>query len=62
LVCAVPVGPGDTLARLALEADEVVCPLRPARFFAVGEWYVDFSQTSDAEVERILEAHAEGFG
>jgi predicted phosphoribosyltransferase len=54
LVCAVPVGPEDTLIRLEREADEVVCPLRPPLFFAVGEWYRDFGQTTDDEVIYLL--------
>lgn len=54
LVCAVPVGPPSTIDLLAYEVDEVVCPLQPQRFRAVGEWYEDFGQTSDAEVMGIL--------
>ena len=56
LVCAVPVGPPATLDRLAAEADVVVCPLRPVHFAAVGEWYIDFAQTSDEEVLALLNA------
>lgn len=59
LVVAVPVAPADTLARLRAEADEVVCPLVPAGFQAIGEWYDDFSQTSDEEVRAgLAEAQA----
>lgn len=54
LVCAVPVGPPATIDLLAHEADEVVCPLQPDRFRAVGEWYDSFLQTSDAEVLELL--------
>lgn len=54
LVCAVPVGPPSTIDLLAVEADEVVCPLQPERFRAVGEWYDDFGQTSDDEVVSLL--------
>ncbi|MDP8959765.1 MAG: phosphoribosyltransferase [Actinomycetota bacterium] len=54
LVFAVPVGPPDTIASLADEADEVVCPSQPARFYAVGEWYDDFRQVSDQEVIEML--------
>ncbi len=54
LVCAVPVGPPATIDLLAFEADEVVCPLQPDRFRAVGEWYDDFRQTSDDEVVALL--------
>ena len=54
LVCAVPVGPPATIARLAADVDEVVCPRQPARFRAVGEWYEEFAQVSDDEVEALL--------
>lgn len=54
LVCAVPVGPPATIDLLAQEVDEMVCPLRPDRFHAVGEWYDDFAQTTDGEVLAIL--------
>ena len=55
IVVAVPVGANQTCQRLQAEADEVVCPLSPEVFFAVGAWYEDFSQTSDAEVSALLE-------
>ncbi|MGD8331304.1 MAG: phosphoribosyltransferase family protein [Acidobacteriota bacterium] len=54
-VLAVPVGPPDTLAALAAVADEVVCPLQPASFRAVGLWYEVFDQTPQREVLRIFE-------
>jgi putative phosphoribosyl transferase len=53
VVVAVPVGAPSTCRRLEAMAD-VVCPLQPERFFAVGEWYDDFGQTSDREVLRLL--------
>ncbi|WP_457090386.1 phosphoribosyltransferase [Microvirga sp. P5_D2] len=55
LILAVPVAPQDTLARLASEADEVVCLMTPEPFYAVSEHYDDFSQTSDREVMRLLD-------
>jgi putative phosphoribosyl transferase len=59
LVLAVPVCAPETAARLANVADEVVCVEAPAQFYAVGEWYQDFSQTTDEEVMDLLErAHA----
>ncbi len=54
VVLAVPVAPADALRSLATDADDVVCLQTPARFFAVGEWYADFSQTTDDEVTRLL--------
>jgi putative phosphoribosyl transferase len=60
LSCAVPVGPPSTIGLIAIEVDEVVCPLQPPRFRAVGDWYRDFSQTTDAEVLSLLEAGRSG--
>ena len=56
IVVAVPVGAADTCATLAEEADEVVCVSMPEPFYAVGSWYEDFGQTSDAEVRALLDA------
>jgi putative phosphoribosyl transferase len=56
VVVAVPVGPPDTCRELEELADEVVCLQRPARFMAVGQWYEEFGQTTDAEVQRLLAA------
>jgi predicted phosphoribosyltransferase len=35
-------------------ADDVVCAFSPEPFRAVGLWYADFSQTTDAEVRQLL--------
>jgi predicted phosphoribosyltransferase len=56
LIVAVPVGAVDTCRRLIGLVDDLVCPLAPAQFSAVGEWYADFSQTTDEEVAAILAA------
>ena len=58
LVLAVPVAPPQVLAGLAGEADEIVCPLQPADFRAVGLHYRDFHQVGDAEVVAALDAAA----
>lgn len=55
VVVAVPVGAESTCREMARLADRVVCPLQPQAFMAVGEWYDDFSQTSDGEVRQLLE-------
>ncbi|MEU5539647.1 phosphoribosyltransferase family protein [Streptomyces sp. NPDC020362] len=55
-VLAVPVGAPDSLDLLAAEADLVVCPHRPAAFSAVGQWYDDFEQLTDADVLDVLHA------
>ncbi|MFJ4121812.1 phosphoribosyltransferase family protein [[Kitasatospora] papulosa] len=54
VVLAVPVAPPDAAASLREDADEVVCLSAPVLFSAVGEWYRDFSQTSDEEVVALL--------
>jgi len=54
VIVAVPVAPPDTCDTLARQADEVICPLRPHDFEAVGRWYEDFAQTTDEEVRALL--------
>jgi putative phosphoribosyl transferase len=54
LVAAVPVAPPEGVARLAQEADEVVCLFAPAVFYAVGQFYDDFRQVEDDEVIALL--------
>ncbi len=56
IVVAVPVAPPDTAERLRQEVDDVVVLLTPAYFAAVGQWYADFSQTTDEEVRALLQA------
>jgi len=53
-VLAVPVAPPDTIADLATHVDDVICLSSPPHFRAVGEFYRDFHQVSDAEVEVAL--------
>lgn len=53
---AVPVAPAETLESLAGEVDAIVCVETPAHFRAVGQWYVEFGQTSDEEVSLCLAA------
>jgi predicted phosphoribosyltransferase len=54
IVVAIPVASQDAVESLRLEADEVVAPLVPEAFYAVGAHYEDFSQTSDQEVCDLL--------
>jgi putative phosphoribosyl transferase len=54
VVLAVPVAPRETVAELAEVADDVVCVASPQPFAAIGQWYDDFRQTSDADVSRLL--------
>lgn len=54
VVVASPVGSAEACRLLEEVADEVVCARVPRSFRAVGAWYLDFSETSDAEVTRLL--------
>ncbi len=60
LILAVPVCSREAAARMAALADEVVCVLSPATFFAVGEWYDDFAQIGDDEVTDLLAGSRHG--
>ena len=61
VVLAVPIGPDDIVARFAGYADEVVCLETPAYFFAVGQGYRNFTQTSDDEVVALLDRARRNF-
>jgi putative phosphoribosyl transferase len=54
IIVAVPVGSPETCHEFADVADEIVCACAPEYFAAVGEWYQDFSQTTDEEVRTLL--------
>ena len=54
IVLAVPVAPTTAIAALQDACDLVLCVASPDPFFAVGEWYRDFSPTSDDEVNELL--------
>ncbi|WP_245574265.1 phosphoribosyltransferase [Desulfovirgula thermocuniculi] len=55
LILAVPVAPRETAVRLKGEVDQLVVLSSPADFYAVGQFYRDFSQTSDRDVIDLLE-------
>ncbi|MCL5734603.1 MAG: phosphoribosyltransferase [Actinobacteria bacterium] len=61
VVLAVPVAPASTCTAMNAEADEVICLMTPEPFYAIGQWYDDFSQTSDQEVVDLL-SEAASFG
>lgn len=54
LILAVPVGPKETIEALKKEVDELVCLVTPEMFYAVGQFYQEFGQTTDEEVMEIL--------
>lgn len=55
IVIAVAVATHAACALLRTLADEVVCAIEAEDFFAIGEWYEDFTQLSDLEVQTLLE-------
>jgi len=54
IVLAVPVAGASTCKLVGAEADRTVCLFTPKDFYAVGQWYEDFSQTTDEEVRSLL--------
>jgi putative phosphoribosyl transferase len=54
VIMALPVGAAESIEELVQTADGVVCLETPAGFSSVGEWYIDFAQTSDAQVITLL--------
>jgi len=57
IILAVPVGPTESLRTLGEEVDELICLETPMMFTAVGEFYEDFRQTTDAQVIATLDKH-----
>lgn len=57
IVLAVPTGARDSMGRVEKLADKTVCLDKPIWFGAVGQFYREFGQVSDEEVERILQAN-----
>ena len=54
VIVAIPVGPPSTIEELKQRADRVVCLYTPENFQAIGQFYVDFNQTTDEEVIELL--------
>jgi putative phosphoribosyl transferase len=61
LVVAVPVASRETCAEFENEVDETICAITPEPFYGVGQFYQDFSQTSDEEVRELLAKAAARF-
>ncbi len=55
ITVAVPVGAADTCAELKRVADDCICASTPEPFYGVGDWYLDFTQTTDDEVRALLQ-------
>jgi putative phosphoribosyl transferase len=60
IVVAVPVSAPQTCDEYRMGVDEIVCAVMPEPFQSVGQWYLDFSQTTDEEVSDLLNAAAGG--
>lgn len=56
IIIAVPVAPAASCEEFRPLVDDIVCAVTPEPFFAVGQWYADFSQTTDDEVHELLES------
>lgn len=62
VVVAVPVGPPRTLEQLRSLADEVIAIEEVEDFYAIGQFYIDFAQLADADVQRILHEYRDNRG
>lgn len=58
ITVAVPVAAPETCRMLQKHVDEVICFATPESFTSVGSWYRDFHQTTDHEVQKLLEIAA----
>jgi putative phosphoribosyl transferase len=59
ITVAVPVGPPSTIEELKKMADRIICLYTPEYFAAIGQFFEDFSQTSDEEVIELLKRNRE---
>lgn len=58
VVLGVPVAPSGWPHRIGADADELVAVATPVPFYAIGQFYDDFTQTSDEEVAACLDRAA----
>lgn len=54
IIVGVPVGAAEAIAKLKPKVDQIVCPLIPENFWAVGQFYQDFHQVRDEEVQKLF--------
>ena len=62
VLVAVPVGSSDACGRLSQEAGECICLATPEPFYSVGDWYNNFSQVTDDEVQEFLKRSRDSYG
>lgn len=60
IVVAVPTAASETCEQFKSEVDEIICAITPEPFYAVGQWYEEFSQTNDEEVRDLLARSSPG--
>ena len=60
IVVAVPTAALATVNVMRSAADEFVAVITPEKFYGVGQWYEDFSQTTDEEVRQLLQCTEQG--
>lgn len=60
IIAAVPVSAIEVCNAFRVEVDEIICAETPSPFVAVGIWYQNFSQTTDAQVQNLLQIAADG--
>ncbi len=61
IVVAVPVAAASTCQEFQEEVDQIICATTPEPFYGVGQWYEDFSQTTDEEVRDLLDRAAQEY-
>jgi predicted phosphoribosyltransferase len=59
VIVAVPVAPPDRLAEVDRLCDGVECLLAPPAFWAIGQFYEDFTQVEDEQVVELLRRHVQ---
>ena len=55
IIVAVPVASPSACEELVAEVDELVCVSKPELFYAIGQWYEDFPQVTDEELQDLLQ-------
>jgi predicted phosphoribosyltransferase len=61
IIVAVPVAAASACQEFRQEVDRIICATTPEPFYGVGQWYEDFSQTTDEEVRNLLERAAQEY-
>ena len=54
IIIGIPVGAAEAIVKLKAKVDQIVCPLIPVKFWAVGQFYQNFNQVKDEEVKKLF--------